>query len=90
MANSGPNTNASQFFVTYAKHAHLNGKYTVFGRVIGGLEALDAMEKARSLFAFCVLGELTTSAQAPCDANDVPLTDIRLKGVTIHANPLAQ
>ena len=28
--------------------------------------------------------------QAPCDANDVPLTDIRLKGVTIHANPLAQ
>ena len=47
MANSGPNTNASQFFVTYAKHAHLNGKYTVFGRVIGGLEVLDAMEKAR-------------------------------------------
>jgi hypothetical protein len=45
MANSGPNTNASQFFITYAKHAHLNGKYTVFGRVIGGLEVLDAMEK---------------------------------------------
>jgi peptidyl-prolyl cis-trans isomerase-like 3 len=45
MANSGANTNASQFFVTYAKHAHLNGKYTVFGRVIGGLEVLDAMEK---------------------------------------------
>lgn len=48
MANSGPNTNASQFFVTYAKHAHLNGKYTVFGRVIGGLEVLDALEKVRS------------------------------------------
>jgi peptidyl-prolyl cis-trans isomerase-like 3 len=48
MANSGPNTNASQFFITYAKHAHLNGKYTVFGRVIGGLEVLDAMEKVRA------------------------------------------
>lgn len=46
MANSGPDTNASQFFVTYAKHAHLNGKYTVVGRVVHGLEVLDAMEKA--------------------------------------------
>ena len=33
MANSGPNTDGSQFFVTYKAHAHLNGKYTVFGQV---------------------------------------------------------
>mmetsp|Transcript_10600 Transcript_10600/g.27474 ORF Transcript_10600/g.27474 Transcript_10600/m.27474 type:complete len:177 (-) Transcript_10600:176-706(-) len=45
MANSGPNTNASQFFITYAKHAHLDGAYTVFGRVIDGLDTLDAMER---------------------------------------------
>jgi len=32
MANSGKNTNASQFFITYQQHNHLNGKYTVFGR----------------------------------------------------------
>ncbi|MCH82174.1 peptidyl-prolyl cis-trans isomerase-like 3-like, partial [Trifolium medium] len=45
MANSGPNTNGSQFFISYAKQPHLNGLYTVFGRVIHGLEVLDLMEK---------------------------------------------
>ena len=45
MANSGPNTNGSQFFITYAKQPHLNGLYTIFGRVIHGFEVLDLMEK---------------------------------------------
>ena len=46
MANSGRNTNGSQFFITYAKHTHLDGKYTIFGRVISGHDVLDAMERA--------------------------------------------
>lgn len=45
MANSGPNTNGSQFFVTYKSHAHLNGKYTIFGHVIDHLDTLDRLEK---------------------------------------------
>ncbi|GFY90353.1 cyclophilin-like peptidyl-prolyl cis-trans isomerase family protein [Actinidia rufa] len=45
MANSGPNTNGSQFFIIYAKQPHLNGLYTVFGKVIHGFEVLDLMEK---------------------------------------------
>lgn len=45
MANSGPNTNASQFFITYAKAPHLDRKYTVFGKVIDGLDVLDYIEK---------------------------------------------
>lgn len=44
MANSGPNTNKSQFFITYSRQSHLNGKNTVFGKVISGLEVLDLME----------------------------------------------
>ncbi|EKX72900.1 peptidyl-prolyl cis-trans isomerase protein, putative [Theileria equi strain WA] len=46
MANPGkPNSNASQFFITYSKQAHLNGQYTIFGRVISGMDTLDALEK---------------------------------------------
>eukprot|EP01118_Nematostelium_gracile_P001422 TRINITY_DN11451_c0_g1_i1.p1 TRINITY_DN11451_c0_g1~~TRINITY_DN11451_c0_g1_i1.p1 ORF type:complete len:111 (+),score=21.51 TRINITY_DN11451_c0_g1_i1:237-569(+) len=46
MANSGPDTNGSQFFITYAKHMQLNNVYTIFGRVIFGWDTLATMEKA--------------------------------------------
>eukprot|EP00193_Tetraselmis_chui_P010551 CAMPEP_0177775668 /NCGR_PEP_ID=MMETSP0491_2-20121128/14250_1 /TAXON_ID=63592 /ORGANISM="Tetraselmis chuii, Strain PLY429" /LENGTH=148 /DNA_ID=CAMNT_0019294303 /DNA_START=270 /DNA_END=716 /DNA_ORIENTATION=+ len=50
MANSGPNTNGSQFFITYSKHQHLNGKYTIFGHVIDGQSTLDKMEKVPTMW----------------------------------------
>mmetsp|Transcript_21402 Transcript_21402/g.52263 ORF Transcript_21402/g.52263 Transcript_21402/m.52263 type:complete len:168 (+) Transcript_21402:85-588(+) len=45
MANSGPNTNRSQFFFTLGKHEHLNNQYTVFGHIIAGGDVLDTIEK---------------------------------------------
>ncbi|KAJ7592963.1 cyclophilin-like domain-containing protein [Mycena floridula] len=46
MANSGPDSNKSQFFITYAKQAHLDGKYTIIGKVIDGADStLDVMEQ---------------------------------------------
>uniref|UniRef100_A0A0B7A8V7 RING-type E3 ubiquitin transferase n=1 Tax=Arion vulgaris TaxID=1028688 RepID=A0A0B7A8V7_9EUPU len=44
MANSGPSTNKSQFFITYRSCRHLDGKHAVFGKVVGGLKTLDQME----------------------------------------------
>lgn len=45
MANSGPQTNGSQFFILYKSANHLNFKHTVFGNAVGGLTTLAAMEK---------------------------------------------
>lgn len=45
MANTGPNTNKSQFFITFRSCTYLDKKHTVFGRVVGGFDTLSAMEK---------------------------------------------
>ncbi|MBV9035430.1 MAG: peptidylprolyl isomerase [Acidobacteriaceae bacterium] len=45
MANSGPNTNGCQFFITVAPAEHLNGNYSIFGEVVSGQEVADAISK---------------------------------------------
>ncbi|KAE8539107.1 peptidyl-prolyl cis-trans isomerase-like 2 [Cryptococcus gattii VGV] len=45
MANSGPRTNGSQFFFTFRATPHLDGKHTVFGKLVGGEETLDKIER---------------------------------------------
>jgi len=74
MANKGPGTNASQFFITFAAAPHLDGKNTVFGHVLGdeGLETLRKMEGVE------------------VDKKNRPKQEIRIESITVHANPLAE
>jgi peptidyl-prolyl cis-trans isomerase-like 3 len=79
MANKGPGTNGSQFFVLFKDAPHLDGKNTVFGRVLMDEEAektLDALEGVKvDKKGRPVVGD---------DGQRVEIVD-----VTVHANPLA-
>lgn len=72
MANSGPHSNGSQFFIMYKSAKYLNYKHTVFGMVVGGLTTLAAMEKVpvddkdRPLVSAILLVELVYSTGSYC------------------------
>jgi cyclophilin family peptidyl-prolyl cis-trans isomerase len=69
MANSGPNTNGCQFFITTAPTPWLNGKHQVFGRVLEGMELVDAISHIE-----VDANDRPTLPVIIKDAGEVPLT----------------
>jgi peptidyl-prolyl cis-trans isomerase B (cyclophilin B) len=57
MANAGPNTNGSQFFITHVVTNWLDGKHTVFGKVVKGQEVVDAIQQGDQLIGVTVSEE---------------------------------
>ena len=61
MANAGPNTNGSQFFLCFIPCNWLDGKHCVFGSVVDGLQVLDSLES---------VGSSSGATKAPCVISD--------------------
>lgn len=60
MANAGPNTNGSQFFITHGPTPHLDGKHTVFGEVTEGQEVVDAIRQGDLIKSITIEDKATT------------------------------
>ena len=69
-ANSGPDTNGSQFFINLVKNAHLDGDYTVFGQVFAGMDVVD-------LISNC---EVITNGSGESSS---PVNEVKLESVEI-------
>jgi peptidylprolyl isomerase len=78
MANAGPGTNGSQFFITIVPTPHLDGKHTVFGRVVEGQDVVNVIKKGDKINSVIIIrnGPLANQFKADQGAFDALLRDV--------------
>jgi len=94
MANSGPNTNGSQFFICFGPTSHLDGKHTLYGRVISNYDFIEkiennpsgAQDKPLKQVTVADCGELTGDDKLSADKADFlsSYTDIPMQLTDAH------
>ena len=67
MANAGPSTNGSQFFITHVACGWLDGKHTVFGKVIEGMDVVDAVKQGDKIKSVKIEGDADAVLAAKAD-----------------------
>lgn len=67
MANAGPNTNGSQFFITHVATPWLDGKHTVFGKVTAGMEVVDKVKQGDAIKSVKITGDADAALAAKAD-----------------------